>query len=87
MAEGVQEESAGGVSSQCFLLPVTLQTSEARSVCGLETSVKFWTIIEEKCLNIFLILMPVTRTNYWRKELFGLDKKWPVLISLPCRGI
>lgn len=32
-------------------------------VYGLETSVRFWTIAEEKCLNIFLIPMTVTRTK------------------------
>lgn len=59
-------EGGVGRRAQQLRLPLTfhLQTFEASVSYEFKTPVKFWTIAEEKCLNIFSILRPVTMTRY-----------------------
>lgn len=58
-----QNESRVGASSYL----VICKHWKPMLVYGLETLVRFGGIAEEKCLNIFLILMPVTRTKLLEK--------------------
>lgn len=60
-----KEELPEGVRAPPYLL--TCKHWKPMLVYGLETLVRFWTIAEEKCLNIFLKLTPVTRTKLLEK--------------------